>query len=119
MNVAMHSMPARAPRRPLDASRMRTVVFDLVSSRPFDGFIIAIVVANVGLMACDYWGMEQSARSYTIYTGAMAAFSYLYYIECALMTVALSHMVFLAYHMARAVRAGARSRSLPLGCAAT
>ena len=40
-----------------------------------------MVVANIGAMACDYWGIQQDAQTYYYYAILMSAFSYTYYCE--------------------------------------
>ena len=70
---------ARMPTHPL-----RRWLFALVTSRPFDVLILGVVGANVLLMACDYWRIEEDAQVKAWYDGAMLTFSYIYYAEAAL-----------------------------------
>ncbi len=64
-------------------------LFKLVTSSPFDMFIMAVIVANVLVMACDYWRMEEDVSVKAWYDGAMLVFSYIYYAEAILKISAL------------------------------
>ena len=50
-------------------------------SRAFEYVVMAIIVANVVAMACEYEGIEQSPEQYRRYRGAMLLFSLFYYAE--------------------------------------
>jgi hypothetical protein len=52
--------PARVPRAP--ANCIRAAFFHIIDSQVFDGFITAVIIANVGVMAVDYWGIEQDVE---------------------------------------------------------
>ena len=88
------AMKAQRDMRPVVAMRppanpLRNVLYRLISSTAFDGFITAVIVLNVLTMACDYWGIEQDERPFRYYNNAMMAFSYIYYVEFALKITAL------------------------------
>ncbi len=57
MKNAASAKPARAARMP--SNPCRGCAFRLVTSSPFDNFIMTVIILNVGVMACDYWGIEQ------------------------------------------------------------
>ena len=48
-----------------------------------------MIIANIGVMACDYWGIEQDEQLLTLYERSMDAFSYIYYVEAVLKMTAL------------------------------
>jgi len=58
------------------------MVFDLVTSSAFDGFITFVIILNVGWMAGDYWGMSPEAA--VMYDQGTNVFIYIYYVECVL-----------------------------------
>ena len=74
--------PMRVPKPP--ESGWRVGVFALVSSRTFDVLLTLVIVANIIVMAGDYWGIEQNARDIAIYDKAMDYFCYVYYVEATL-----------------------------------
>ena len=49
-------------------------------SRAFEYVVMAVIVANVVAMSCEYEGIEQSPE-YRRYRGAMLLFSIFYYAE--------------------------------------
>ena len=53
-----------------------------IGARAFeDNLLTSVIIANVGAMACDYWGIEDNPGHITLYNNCMTAFSYIYYIE--------------------------------------
>ena len=42
-----------------------------VTSKTFDAFITTVIVLNIALMACDYWGIENDGSNYHHYDQAM------------------------------------------------
>ena len=82
----------KSARRP--AGAVRRACFALVTSRPFDFFITGVVVANIGAMACDYFGIQQDVRTYYYYSLLMSAFSYTYYCEAALKITGLGPVAY-------------------------
>ena len=87
MKNAANAKPQKAPRAP--ANPCRLFFYNVVTSMPFDSFIMSVIVANVAVMACDYWGIEQTAAHFEAYNSAMATFSYIYYCECVIKLVGL------------------------------
>ena len=75
------------PRPP--ANCLRAVCFHIVTSSAFDGFIIGVIIANVGVMACDYWGIERDVDNFALYNQVMVTFAYIYYVEFCLKLTAL------------------------------
>ena len=51
------SVPAKAMRAP--DHPVRLACYKLIGSTAFDSFITAVIIANIGIMSCDYWGIEQ------------------------------------------------------------
>ena len=80
-------LPTKATRPPTHPVRL--CLHRLVSSSVFDGFITAVIVANIVLMACDFWGIEQDPVLNRTYELAMDLFSFIYYIEAACKIAAL------------------------------
>ena len=74
--------PMRVPRAPSNC--LRRAMFHVITSQLFDGFITFVIIVNVGVMGCDYWGIEHDAEAFQLYTTAMLYFSYVYYVECVL-----------------------------------
>merc|ERR1719197_364832 len=73
---------SRSARMPTDPLRQK--LFVLVTARPFDMFIMGVIVANILLMACDYWRIEEDEQIKAWYDGVTLVFSYIYYAEAAL-----------------------------------
>eukprot|EP00322_Chrysochromulina_rotalis_P000725 CAMPEP_0115884738 /NCGR_PEP_ID=MMETSP0287-20121206/30285_1 /TAXON_ID=412157 /ORGANISM="Chrysochromulina rotalis, Strain UIO044" /LENGTH=906 /DNA_ID=CAMNT_0003341077 /DNA_START=325 /DNA_END=3042 /DNA_ORIENTATION=- len=87
MRALANASPARAIRPPNNA--MRRATHHVVTSTQFDAFITFVIVANVGVMACDYWGIEHNELRYNLYNRSMAAFGCVYYAECILKIIGL------------------------------
>lgn len=87
MRAAAKQKPARGVRPPSDCARR--VLFDLVTSSTFDGLVMSVIVANVALMACDYWGMDRQPRVLDAFNGALRTFGHIYYAEAVLKLLAL------------------------------
>ena len=51
---------AKAMRPPTHP--VRRAAYGIINSPAFDAFITGVIVANIGVMACDYWGIEESAH---------------------------------------------------------
>ena len=79
MNARRGQTAQKAQRPPTHP--LRYVLFRVINSSAFDGFLTIVIVANVGVMACDYWGIEQNEEDFKLYTTAMLTFSYIYYVE--------------------------------------
>ena len=79
--------PMKAPKPPESGWRLH--IYALVSSRTFDVILTLVIVANIIVMAGDYWGIEESARDVLIYERAMNFFCYIYYVEATLKICAL------------------------------
>ena len=90
---AMQALRTRKPVRhvrPPRESGLRRKAYYLVTAPAFDAFIIVVIVANIMLMSCDYWEIEQNKAFYDFYEKATLVFTYIYYTECALKLTALS-----------------------------
>ncbi len=87
VKAAAGQRPQRVDRPP--SHPLRLVLWNLITSSAFDAFITAVIIANIGVMACDYWGIEQDAESFDMYNSAMLAFSYIYYVEATLKLTAM------------------------------
>ena len=90
--AAIHASIGKTPTRAIKLPQhpLRRAVFRLIKSAAFDGFITFVIIANIGVMACDYWGIEQNAAHLTSYDQAMSAFSLVYYVECILKLIGLA-----------------------------
>lgn len=85
---AMRAMPKQAPAKGVKQWPKACVpcrlIYSLVTSSAFDGFITFIIIANIGLMSCEYWGMDEDEGASTAYNLAMSIFIKIYYCECVL-----------------------------------
>ena len=79
MKTMSHQRASRIAKPP--SNKLRLVCFKLINSVPFDVFLTGVIIANVGAMACDYWGIEDNPGHITPYNNCMTVFSYIYYIE--------------------------------------
>ena len=82
MKAMTNSAPARQMAAPKGVMQRR--VYEFVTSQIFDGFIMAVIAANISVMACDYWGIEENADDYALYNRMMFYFSLVYYAEATL-----------------------------------
>ena len=82
MKAMMRQTPERRNRVP--EGGLQRLVYDIVTSQPFDGFIMGVIALNIAAMACDYWGIENNPRDYNLYNKVMAYFCYIYYCEATL-----------------------------------
>ena len=71
-----NNVPTKAMRPP--ENPIRRCLYRLIHSTAFDGFITAVIVANIGVMACDYWGIENDEAILSLYDRAMDVFSMIY-----------------------------------------
>ena len=90
----VESMKAMARAKPIKTLREpdhfpRKMLFRLINSSAFDGLITAVIVANIGVMACDYWGIEQDVEVFAKYNSAMTTFAYIYYVEFTIKITAM------------------------------
>jgi hypothetical protein len=69
-------------------------VYELVTSRPFEGVIFGVIGANVALMASDYWHIEEDATIHSLYQATTLTFVHVYYFECVLKIVGLGEHYF-------------------------
>ena len=82
IKASMRAAATRTFSTPLEP--MRKGIFDVVSSMAFDGFITAVIILNVVVMACDYEGIEEDASHLALYSGSMQVFVCIYYAECVM-----------------------------------
>ncbi len=82
MQASMMMIPSKATRPPSGPIRRR--IYQLVTSPPFDGFITFVIVANIAVMSCDYYGIEDEPTTMLAYQRAMVTFNVFYYAECVL-----------------------------------
>jgi len=82
MKMKNMAQPQKVQRPPDNC--IRRLCFHVVTSSAFDTFIIGVIIANVGVMACDYWGIENDAENFERYNRAMLAFANIYYVEFCL-----------------------------------
>ena len=74
----------RPPKNPL-----RHTLYRLVNSTAFDSLISAVIIANIGAMTTDYWGIEQNEVDMRNYAKLTNAFATIYYAEAAIKLTAL------------------------------
>ena len=58
-------------------------LYNFVTSTGFEGFIMGVILANVGVMACDYWGIDKHPTDHMRYRQANRIFAYVFYCEAA------------------------------------
>ena len=83
----MQAMSVQKPNKvgkPACNNTLGRHIHAVVTSSTFDAVTIGVIVANVGVMACDYWRMGEDAGVQATYNAAMGVFAYLYYLECVL-----------------------------------
>lgn len=76
---------------PLDppSNTIQRAFFMLVNSEGFDNMLTIIIFLNVGVMACDYHGMQDDEEIYYYFTTVNHYFRTIYYAECVLKIVGL------------------------------
>ena len=72
----------------------RKPFFMLVTHQLFDYLMIAVIITNVAIMACDYWRIEEDVWFFNFYNGANVTFTYVYYTEFVLKIIALGPSYF-------------------------
>ena len=87
-----NSSPSRGAREP--EGLLRKLAFKLVMSRPFEFFVMGVIVLNVIGMALDYHRIEEDEVYYHHYTVAMLGFTYFYYAEFLLKWFAMGNRYF-------------------------
>ena len=81
------AVPSVAMRAPENCIRRN--FYYLVNSQAFDGFITFVIIANIFVMACDYWGIEQDVQVFNTLNNISFCFGLIYYVECILKMTAL------------------------------
>ena len=87
MKASSNMVPIRAMRPP--EHWLRAGLFHIINSNLFDGFITMVIILNIGVMACDYWGIEQDEAVFAALNQASLMFGMIYYIECVMKMTAL------------------------------
>jgi hypothetical protein len=82
MKALAKSKPVRIYRPP--TSTLQKLLYNMVTSPVFEAVITLAIAFNIGLMACDYWGIEQDVQTFRHYHEAMDAFTYIFYVEALL-----------------------------------
>jgi hypothetical protein len=82
MQASLRMVPSKASRPPNGWWRRR--IHGLVTSHPFEMGIMGVIGLNIGVMACDYYGIEAHGEQYAAYTRALDFFAIIYYAECVL-----------------------------------
>ena len=95
----VRSVPTRAKRPPENGTRR--LLYRLVNTRVFDGIVNCVIAANVMLMACNYWGIEENQAHVDTYLLAMDCFCYFYYAEAVLKLVAFGPTGYFSDHWCR------------------
>ena len=92
IKAAERLRPLRTFKPPKGGLRAR--VFSFVRMPSFDHFITAVIIANISVMACDFWGLEKLPTVNYAYTTAMNVFSIIYYAEAILKITAFGLQYF-------------------------
>jgi hypothetical protein len=87
MKALAHALPSKASSPP--THWFRRACYDFIMTPIFDSIITFVIIANISVMALDFWGIEQDEQLFGYYNTAMQSFSYIYYIECILKMAAM------------------------------
>ena len=87
MKAMVVQKPARAAKVPENGCRKW--LYDLVHSDAWEVVIMTFVVFIVGVMACDFWGIELYDTTHFLYSRALDFSAYFFYTECFIKIVAL------------------------------
>ena len=87
-------LPTKTTRPPANVCRLG--LYHLVNAPAFDGLITGVIVANVGVMACNYWLIEKDGGMLQLYECLMDAFSLIYYVEATAKIGALGPSAYFA-----------------------
>jgi hypothetical protein len=93
---AAYTNPTPEPPPLPPRNLFRNLAFRLVMSQDFDIGMTSIIIGNVLLMALSYHGIDDDPAAHRLYSGATLAFTYTYYIECALKLAGLGPKGYLA-----------------------
>ena len=94
--MSMNNAAKRPKKRSLAPTHpFRSKVHELVHSTLFEGAIFVVIVVNIALMACDYYGIEDDIEIHAAYHSAMATIVRIYYAECVLKIVGMGKQYFL------------------------
>ena len=85
---SMSNMKSIAVLRPPEGS-WRSHLYRFINKSSFDGFITGVIIANIAIMACDYYGIEQDPQVLHAYERAMDCFALIYYVEATIKLIAL------------------------------
>lgn len=88
-SVSNSSMGKKQQVSHTPANVLRAKVYTLVRAPLFEGMIFTVIIANVLLMACDYYGIEEDRQIYGLYNGLTNAFVHIYYVECILKVIGM------------------------------
>ena len=94
MKAMRNTLPHKTHRPP--KNRCRLAIYHLIHSPIFDQAIGLVIVLNILVMGCDFWGIEQpeNARFYSYYNGATLVFTNIYYGEFVLKVFAMDYYYF-------------------------
>ena len=84
--MAFHQ-PPKLVRPPEDYCRR--AAHKLITTKWFDGFITLVVIVNIFVMACDYYGIEDSPVATYLLSRLTLCFNSIYYVEASLKIVGL------------------------------
>jgi uncharacterized protein YjbI with pentapeptide repeats len=87
MRAAAKLKPSSGARPP--AGGVHRKIFDMVQSPPWEAGITIVILANVSLMACDYWDMDTQPEVLAAFNATLRGFGYIYYAEACIKLLAL------------------------------
>ena len=87
IKVIAQTQPPKVARPPSHPIRLK--LFDLVNSQGFERLTISVILLNVAVMACHYYGIDDNALHAALYHGATHAITDFFYLEFVLKLVAL------------------------------
>lgn len=95
------TMQALAKQQPTKGRRVpsnicQRLLYDIMTSQAFDAVITVVIVANIGLMACNFWQIEKQPFAQSAFNLGMRVFTNIYYGEFVLKVLALGPMSYFA-----------------------
>ena len=94
MKSMVKMVPTKAMRPPTGC--LRGTLYRVITSQVFDGFITLVIVLNIVVMACDYWGIEQDIAIFNGLNTVSFCFGLIYYVECVMKMTALGPVAYFA-----------------------
>jgi hypothetical protein len=79
VKAVVRQKPLHIPRPPKNELRRR--LYDLVRTTAFEAVVFSAIGANLAVMACDYWQIEQNPTHMSLYNNLENSLTWVFYIE--------------------------------------